>query len=61
MTKWFQPGIQVKGISKYANTFGKKGIVVRGRDTNGRYIVRWDNGTVESVGIHEIASMKFEV
>jgi len=61
MTKWFQPGVQVKGISEYAKTYGLTGIIVKGRDSNGRYIVRWNDGTVESVGVHEIASLKFEV
>jgi len=61
MAKWFQPGTKVKGISSYAQTFGKKGIVVRGRDKYGRYIVRWNDGIINSVTIHDISSSRFEV
>lgn len=61
MGKWFQPGTKVKGISGYAQTFGKKGIIVRGRDNNGIYMVRWNDGTISSVTIQEISSLKFKV
>ena len=58
MTKWFQAGVRVRGISGYAQTLGKEGIIVKGRDENGRYIVRWSDGNVEGVTIDEIASIK---
>jgi len=61
MGKWFQPGTRVKGISGYAHTYDLEGVVVRGRDKNGLYIVRWDSGEVQTLTIHEIASLKFEV
>jgi hypothetical protein len=58
MGKWFQVGVSVRGISGYAQTEGKEGIIVKGRDDNGKYIVRWNDGTTEGVTIDDIASCR---
>jgi hypothetical protein len=60
MTKWFKAGTEVQGISMFAGTFGRKGIIVRGRNNNGLYIVRWNDGIIEGVTINDIASLRFK-
>ena len=58
MAKWFQVGVRVRGISGYAQNQDKEGMIVRGRDDNGKYIVRWSDGIVEGVTINDIASIR---
>ena len=58
MTKWFQVGVRVRGISGYAQNEEKEGMIVRGRDENGLYIVRWKDGTCSGETINDICSVK---